>query len=77
MPYRETMTTYSIYQQHENDSATLLASGLSKVVAVVSAAELLSQGKSHFTVEFFRKSDGQHGYLNQDGNHAPTGKHWV
>lgn len=27
-------------------------------------------------VEWFRRSDGQKGYLNSDGNHAITGKAW-
>ena len=27
-------------------------------------------------VSWFRASDGQHGYLNSDGNHAITGTAW-
>jgi len=27
-------------------------------------------------VEWYRKSDGQHGYLNPDGDHAITGVAW-
>jgi hypothetical protein len=27
-------------------------------------------------VSWYRKSDGQHGYLNPDGNHAIIGKSW-
>ena len=27
-------------------------------------------------VSWFRSSDGQHGYLNPDGNHAITGDTW-
>jgi hypothetical protein len=27
-------------------------------------------------VSWFRSSDGQHGYLNSDGNHAITGTAW-
>ena len=27
-------------------------------------------------VSWFRPSDGQHGYLNPDGNHAITGEAW-
>lgn len=27
-------------------------------------------------VTWYRKADGQHGYLNPDGNHAITGKAW-
>lgn len=27
-------------------------------------------------VTWFRSSDGQHGYLNRDGNHAITGTAW-
>lgn len=27
-------------------------------------------------VEFFRRYDGQKGYLNPDGNHSITGKAW-
>lgn len=28
-------------------------------------------------VTWGRSTDGQHGYLNQDGNHAITGKAWL
>lgn len=27
-------------------------------------------------VSWYRSSDGQHGYLNSDGNHAITGQAW-
>ena len=27
-------------------------------------------------VSWYRSSDGQHGYLNSDGNHAITGEAW-
>lgn len=30
----------------------------------------------HVLVTWFRKSDGQLGYLNRDGNHDITGKAW-
>lgn len=66
---------YSVVKNNANGSSTVVAEGLSKKEAVAKATEMAAS-TSGITVEFFRKSDGQHGYLNQDGSHDVTGKHW-
>lgn len=48
---------------------------LFKNEAIGIARREASAGKQVF-VTWFRKSDGQHGYLNRDGNHAITGEAW-
>ena len=50
---------------------------LSKGAATALAERLASKGRSGIYVEFFRASDGQRGYLNQDGDHSITGEAWT
>jgi len=49
---------------------------LSKPSATALAKKLVSEGKTGIYVPFFRKADGQKGYLNRDGDHAITGIDW-
>lgn len=42
----------------------------------VARDEAKSNPNAQIFVEWFRSSDGQHGYLNPDGNHAITGQAW-
>jgi len=44
--------------------------------AATATAKKEAKTDSHVFVSFYRASDGQHGYLNRDGNHAITGKAW-
>lgn len=67
--------TYAICKQNENGSCDLLAEGLDRKDAIARATELAKTNKG-ITVEFTRKSDGQHGFLNRDGNHDVTGRYW-
>lgn len=62
----------------QDDGMTIAGeSGLSKKQAENKAVELAAEYPNCLVfVEWFRKSDGQHGYLNQDGNHAITGEAW-
>ena len=50
---------------------------LSKSAATALAERLANKGRSGIYVEFFRASDGQRGYLNQDGDHSITGEAWT
>jgi len=67
--------TYDIYDNQENGETILLASGLTEKQASEKAVKFAME-KSGITIEWNRASDGQHGYLNQDGSHAITGKYW-
>jgi hypothetical protein len=49
---------------------------LSKKEAIKIAKEQSADSRKQVFVTWFRKSDGQHGYLNSDGNHAITGVAW-
>ena len=52
-------------------------SGLSKAEAIRTAKnEAKSDTDNQVFVNWYRKSDGQTGYLNSDGDHAITGKAW-
>jgi hypothetical protein len=42
----------------------------------VAKAEAAENKDAQVFVTWFRASDGQHGYLNSDGNHAITGTAW-
>ncbi len=53
-----------------------VAQGLTKAQAMQQARTEAIKSKGIF-VEWFRSSDGQRGYLNQDGNHAITGEEWI
>jgi hypothetical protein len=51
--------------------------GLNKSAAIASAKKYAEQyPKKQVFISWFRKSDGQRGYLNPDGNHDITGKAW-
>jgi hypothetical protein len=53
--------------------------GLSERQAIKAAkieAAKITDGKSQIFIEWYRSSDGQHGYVNPDGNHAITGHSW-
>lgn len=39
--------------------------------------EFKDNGEKIIFVKWFRKSDGQKGFLNSNGNHEITGKNWV
>ena len=68
--------TYDIYDNQEGGQAVLLAEDLTERKAMTQAAEL-AKGRKGITVEWNRASDGQHGYLNQDGSHAIRGQFWA
>ena len=56
----------------------MVETGLSKKEAIKLANEsIVKYPDDEIHVEFYRSSDGQHGYLNQGGNHEITGKAWV
>lgn len=50
--------------------------GLKKKEAMEKAKKESKDEKQAIFISWFRKSDGQHGYLNADGNHDITGKRW-
>ena len=50
--------------------------GLSEEESVQTAKKEASNKDCQVFVKWYRPSDGQHGYLNPDGNHAITGKAW-
>jgi hypothetical protein len=53
----------------------LLASNLTQKEATKRAA-LFAADHDCVAVEWHRASDGQKGFLNQDGNHSITGRWW-
>lgn len=56
---------------------TQIAAGVSKKNVKNIVAEMIADGEKQIYVSWFRASDGQHGYLNSDGNHAITGSNWA
>lgn len=42
----------------------------------ISTAKREAEAGNQVFVTWFRKTDGQQGYLNSDGNHAITGEAW-
>lgn len=72
---------YTVVITNQYGDSEIVANGCTlsyaKTVAAQEAdkAEAAGQGQQVF-VKWFRKSDGQVGYLNRGGNHAITGKAW-
>jgi len=53
----------------------LIATDCNKAEAIETARNAADKyPKSNVFVTWFRKTDGQHGYLNPDGNHDITGQ---
>ena len=68
--------TYDICDNRDSGETIFLVEDLTEQDAMAQAAEL-AKSKKGITVEWNRASDGQHGYLNQDGNHAINGQYWT
>ena len=49
---------------------------LTKKQAIQQAKDFIMAGEEYVFITWFRKKDGQQGYLNPDGNHAITGRAW-
>jgi hypothetical protein len=49
---------------------------LTKRAAASRAKAEAEDSSNQVYVTFYRAADGQHGYLNRDGNHEITGKMW-
>ena len=64
---------YTVEVQADN----VVYQNLSKREAVKTAKEeAAKKALNGVFVHWYRKSDGQHGYLNPDGNHDCTGRDW-
>jgi len=70
-----TQVVYAVNQRFENGQEKTIAENLTERQAAELASEQCKE-KSGITVSFFRESDGQVGYLNQDGNHEISGRFW-
>jgi hypothetical protein len=74
------MMKYTVTMQNKYGKPAATISGLSKSQAVKEARRMADDPENadnQVFVTWFRKSDGQHGYLNPDGDHAITGKSWI
>ena len=68
---------YDVNVYSENDQIITNENGLTKTGAMSTAAKYAAKYQNHQVfIEWHRESDGQHGYLNPDGDHAITGKAW-
>jgi hypothetical protein len=67
---------YSVTYRTEMGESIIADHNLPKYIAIDLAKKLVDQGKEGVFVEFFRRSDHQRGYLNQDGNHDINGRAW-
>lgn len=72
---------YSVVKDDAIGPTELLASNcflrVAMAIATREAEKLRSSGSdARVYVQWYRKSDGQKGYVNPDGNHAITGKAW-
>jgi len=69
--------TYSIIGVENSGRLNTLLRGLSKPQAIVRAYRLSrNPANGQIFVEWYRSTDGQHGYLNPSGDHAITGNAW-
>jgi hypothetical protein len=66
---------YSVEEQTMEGDNTLWHN-LSKREAVLRARKAARRPDANIYISWYRKSDGQHGYLNFSGDHAITGKPW-
>lgn len=74
------MMKYTVTMQTELGKPVATTPNLSKTKAVKEARRMAADPATANNLVFitwFRKSDGQHGYLNPDGNHDITGKSWI
>ena len=74
--YEITAMKYDIVIKYENGKEDTIKSGLNQQLAKKTAKEAANQYKGKVYIEWFRKKDGQHGYLNPNGDHNPVGKPW-
>ena len=68
--------TYDIIVVDETGDEKNGGTGLSKSEATNKARALAATTDKQVYVTWFRPLDGQHGYLNSNGDHAITGKAW-
>ncbi len=64
-----------LYAIIANDN--LVDNGLSEKTAIAKAKRLAQNPRNgQVFIQWYRSTDGQHGYLNPNGDHAITGKSW-
>lgn len=68
---------YSIIAESKMGELTREANEISKNEIKKYVNDWKGQGEKFIYVTWFRKADGQIGYLNPNGNHEITGKNWV
>ena len=68
--------TYDVIKITETMQDVCIAADLSAKKAKKVAKDEAAKNDGQVFVEWYRKSDGQRGYLNRDGSHAIIGKAW-
>ena len=66
---------YTVEHGHAAVGQVDYYAGLGKSQAITLARQLAT-GSRQVYVTWLRQTDGQHGYLNADGNYAITGQAW-
>ena len=77
----ETQTTRRDEMKYAVEEQTIsgtdaLWHGLTQRRAIAAARHVARYTDGNIYISWYRASDGQHGYLNPDGNHAITGEAW-
>lgn len=67
---------YSVVVKENGETVSETPDCTEKEAKKLAKAEATKNKKAQIYVTFYRRSDGQHGYLNSDGNHAITGTAW-
>jgi hypothetical protein len=69
--------TYDVIRITQDGEEITIGHGATKKAAEALALEAAAKHPDdQYYITWYRKSDGQHGYLNPDGNHAITGQSW-
>ena len=77
--YREEIKMkYTVTAKDRNMQVVAMSEVLGELSAKIEAETFAEQYPNcQIYVTWFRSSDGQQGYYNQDGNHAITGEAWT